>query len=125
MYIHDYDFTYNPSAPVVELGIGLKRGETLLSIVALVDSGADATLIPATYLRQIGAIPSDEKWLQSVVGERQIVELYPVALQIGNFAMYTSVVGDEYGSEAMIGRNVLNHYRVILDGPATVVEISQ
>ena len=125
MYIHDYDPAYYPAIPVVMLGIGLIRNDIPLTIVGLVDSGADATMIPVSYLQELGALPDEEKWLKSVTGERVMVELYPVFLQIGDYGLYTSVIGDETGNEVIVGRDVLNQFIVTLNGLASVVEISQ
>jgi hypothetical protein len=33
------------------------------------------------------------------------------------------VVGDEFGHEIILGRNVLNHLRILLDGPASIMEL--
>jgi len=33
------------------------------------------------------------------------------------------VVGDERGVEVVLGRNVLNRLRLLLDGPAAVIEV--
>lgn len=48
MYSHDYDGDYYPSAPVIEISIRTSRHKDKLSpkFMALVDSGADATMIP-------------------------------------------------------------------------------
>lgn len=90
----------------------------------MVDSGADATAIPVQHLMRIGALPTERRWLRGVTGERRLVELYQVYLQIGGFGQYVLAVGDTYSDEATIGRDVLNHYVVTLDGPASVVEIT-
>lgn len=52
MYSHDYAFVYTPAMPSVELSIGLTGGRILATLPAIVDSGADVTLIPLRYLRQ-------------------------------------------------------------------------
>lgn len=52
------------------------------------------------------------------------VELYDVYLQIGAYGQYLLVVGDTFGGKAIVGRDILNHYVVTLDGPAAVVEIT-
>jgi hypothetical protein len=41
-----------------------------------------------------------------------------VDLRVGDFTMPGMyVVGDELGNEAVLGRNVLNRLRLLLDGP--------
>jgi hypothetical protein len=44
--------------------------------------------------------------------------LYLVDIQIGNMTLPgLEVVGDEVSNEIILGRNVLNRLRVLLDGP--------
>jgi hypothetical protein len=42
VYTYDYDATYHPAMPVVDIEIGRATAETSLTLTALVDSGADA-----------------------------------------------------------------------------------
>ena len=107
-----------------EFSISVVRGQTTNTWLALIDSGADATAIPINYLEQIGALPVENRWLRSATGERHLVQLYEVYLQIGGYGQYVFVVGDTFSDEATIGRDILNHYVVKLDGPASVVGIS-
>ncbi len=56
---------------------------------------------------------------------RYEVDLYAVAVQIGERALhYLEVVGTEGQEEAIIGRDLLNHYVVTLDGPAHTVLVA-
>lgn len=45
MYFHDYDTSYDPAIPVVEVAVSVLREQAGISLVALLDSGADATSI--------------------------------------------------------------------------------
>lgn len=56
IYTYDYDSTYLPAMPIVTLSIGRSDSDALLALSALVDSGADATMIPVNYLKQVNAI---------------------------------------------------------------------
>jgi predicted aspartyl protease len=123
MYFHDYDASYEPAMPIVEFSISVLRGQEGIKLSALIDSGADATAVPIRYLDQIGALPVETRWLRSATGERHRVQLYEIYLQIGNYGQYVFVVGDTFSDEAIIGCDILNHYVVTLDGPASVVEI--
>lgn len=125
MYFHDYDTSYDPSIPVVEIAISVTRGTTTATLLALVDSGADATVIPIRFLDQIGATPVRRAWLRSATGERHSIQLYEVYLQIGTYGQYCVVVGDTFSDEAAVGRDILNRYIVKLDGPAITVEFMQ
>ena len=62
--------------------------------------------------------------MRSQWGERHAVSLYAVAMDINQHhfdAMW--VVGDKVGEEIVLGRNVLNRLRLLMDGPAAIVEV--
>ena len=85
---------------------------------ALVDSGADATLIPVALLEEVGAWKSGNASIRSHFGESQKVDLYLVSLHVdGRVLPGIYVVGDPSGSEVVLGRDVLNKITLFLDGP--------
>ena len=52
--------------------------------------------------------------------------LYLVSVHVGSIELSgTYVVGDEHSDEVVIGRNVLNRLRIWLDGPGSVLRISE
>ena len=125
IYTDDYGRQYDPPIPQVEITISRLQGQNGLTLTAIVDSGADATIIPIAYLRRIGAQRGEKRWLRGMTADRRRVTLYPVFLQLGPFHFYLLVVGDDLYDEPIIGRDVLNHLIVTLNGLANVVEISQ
>ncbi len=125
MYSHDYSLAYNPAMPTVELGLGVMRGRIVITLPAIVDSGADATMVPTHYLRQMRALPIEKKQLRGIQGVAYRVQLYNIFVQIGEYGLYARVVGSESNDEVIIGRAILNHFITTLNGLASVVEISQ
>lgn len=114
-----YDSFYTPPMPVLHLRLsapGEAPDDTLLS--AIVDTGADATLIPIVYLEQVEAIVSGDAVLRGVLGEVRDIHLYEVDLHIDALRLPDVLVaGDDFGAEAILGRNVLNKLILLLDGP--------
>ena len=47
----DYNTSYDPAIPVVDIEIRATKNEPAVSVSAIVDSGADATIIPVAILR--------------------------------------------------------------------------
>ncbi len=81
-------------------------------------------LMTLLNLEQIGARRVFETGLRSQWGERRTVFLYLVNLQIGTLELTgVYVVGDELGKEFILGRNVLNELRLLLDGPAELTQL--
>jgi predicted aspartyl protease len=92
-------------------------------VTALVDSGADATMIPINLLRKIRALVVETRRLRGVTGSSKVVQLYGVTIRIEGFVLPAVHVIATVGDEATLGRNVLNHLIVTLNGLAGVTEI--
>ena len=120
-----YDPTYNPPIPTLPVVVynddaGLRTAQ----LNALVDTGADGPLIPIVYLRHVQAYPIAEAFLRSHWGERRRVHLFRVDLRIADLVLPgITVVGDDQGQEIVLGRDVLNKLRLLLDGPVHEIEI--
>ena len=125
VYSFDYDTSYIPAMPTAEIRIGRALHDPTLTLTALVDSGADGTIIPVSYLKQIRARKAGKTWMSGTTGERAQVDLYQVSLQLGSYHRgRLEVVGDTRNHEVIIGRDTLNHLIVTLNGLANVVEIT-
>lgn len=122
-----YSRDYYPPVPVADITLATVA-ESLHTgpLSAIVDSGADATIVPMVYLDEIGALPTVEMIMRSQWGERRRVLMYLVDIQIDEIILAgIEVVGDELSDEIIIGRDVLNRLRIILDGPAETTTISE
>ena len=119
-----YDATYDPAVPVCALSLSVRSTGRRVELNAIIDTGADGTIIPVYYLREIGARRAFEVGMRSQWGERREVFLYLVDMQIGGAALPgIYVVGDESGQESVVGRNVLNQLKVLLDGPSALTQL--
>ena len=124
LYTYTYDNTYLPSIPVLDLFIGHALNVPTLQLSAIIDSGADATMIPVKYLKQIGARKGKQVVIRSYLGKRDPVDRYDISLQFASFSRSRiSVVGVTQTTEAVIGRDILNFLVVTLNGPGGTVEI--
>ena len=120
-----YDQSYFPTAPHIEIWIGVPEESLSVGpLSAFVDSGADATIIPISYIRPLKLEVADRKRIRSPWGDAHIVDIYFVDLGIGDVNLPPiEVVADENSEEIIVGRNVLNRLRVVLDGIKQVVEV--
>ncbi len=122
-----YSHEYYPPMPVAEVTF-ITAAESLRAgpFIAIVDSGADGTIVPVTYLNDIVALPTVEMTMRSQWGERRRVLLYLVDVQIGEITLPgIEVVGDELSTEIVLGRDVLNRLGVLLDGVDEVTTIRE
>ncbi|MCA9919352.1 MAG: retroviral-like aspartic protease family protein [Anaerolineales bacterium] len=125
-YSADYDSRFDPAMPMVELTISSSNPNTTIIRSALVDSGADATLISQADLQRLGADLIGWGRMVGVSGISQRVPIYAVQLSIGQIDLGTvRVLGYRTTDNPIVGRNVLNQLIVTLNGLAQVTEISQ
>lgn len=122
-----YNRNYFPAAPLVEVSfITVAESRRTGPLPAFVDIGADGTIAPIAVLNSISAPPTVEMLMSSQWGESRPVLMYLVDVQIADIALPgMKVVGDHLSDEVVLGRDVLNHLRVLLDGPAQTVTISE
>jgi len=121
-----YDSSYNPSAPVMTIGIGLPDEENpRQQVQALIDTGADATMVAKWILTEIGARSVGRKFLRGVTGNRELVGIYLVVIHMPTGISYgIRAVATDGSNEVILGRDVLNQWRITLDGPGEIVEIA-
>lgn len=122
-----YNREYFPPIPVAEVTF-ITAAESLRAgpFEAVIDTGADGTIVPIDYLNGILASPTVEMTMRSQWGERRRVLLYLVDVQIGEITLPgIEVVGDEQSDEIILGRDVLNRLQILLDGPSTSTAISE
>lgn len=121
VYSHTYDSQhYNPAIPVIE--IVLLSSETNappIQLTAIVDTGADATMLPVNLLEATGARYVQTLRLRGVTGQASVVETFVTSIRLGPHVVYgVQAVAMPIESEAIIGRDVLNELEIRLNGPA-------
>lgn len=111
--------------PAVTIKVSRNPLQSPITLKAILDSGADATIIPIRYLQQLKVRKEHTRWMSSVDGVRFEVDMYAVFVQIGSHQlMPVSAVGGRLNQEVIIGRDLLNHFIVTLNGLAHVIEVS-
>ena len=119
-----YSTAYSPPAPACELTLINEHTGRRVIVNAIVDTGADATIVPVRYLRELQAQRALEAGLRSQWGERRPVYLYLLDIQMADLILPgLYVVGDELGQECILGRNALNRLRLLLDGPEALTRL--
>ncbi len=120
-----YDRSYVPPAPRLTVRLAVPDesfSETELS--ALVDTGADVTIMPARLIEPLDIQADNRKILRSPWGERRPVNVYLLDVGIGDIRLpLMEIVADDRGNEVILGRNVLNRLKMVLDGPRQLLEL--
>jgi hypothetical protein len=80
--------------------------------------------VPIDVVRQLRAGVVTLKTLRGYTGGRRSVRTYLVDVEVGPFTLPgIEIVGDEAADEILLGRDVLNKLRVLLDGPARQIHV--
>lgn len=115
-----FNTTVPPASPHLSLQVAGPDVYDWIDIdSALIDTGADATVIPDAVLSRTLAVEWDQARMRSQWGEYRLVYRYEVDLRIGGrtFASIL-VVADDMGTDVIIGRDVLNRLRFLYDVPS-------
>lgn len=119
-----YDETYDPAMPVVDVLVDGYAGRPRRAVIALVDSGADGTMLPIDVLEVVAAAYEDTVRMRGVLGDSEQVDRYTVAIHLGPLVLHgVNAVASPSGSESVLGRDVLNHLLLTLNGPANTTQI--
>ena len=110
---------FSPPAPVAYVLVrSINRDRSAHDVPMLMDSGADLTLIPKACADHLNlSCEVDEEFLlRGCWGEADEVKVVDAELSFlhVNFKGRFPVIDEEYG---ILGRNVLNRFSVLLDGP--------
>jgi gag-polyprotein putative aspartyl protease len=114
-----------PPAPYVQVRLqNPVTGAEIGAVPAQIDTAADRSLIPESVVQQLSLPQVSAITLGGVGGIQQIMPTYPVNLAIHDLPYRTiEVVASPGESWVLLGRDVLNRYRLVLDGPQLALEI--
>jgi predicted aspartyl protease len=116
-----YDEIRRPPAPVLPIRVKPVGSTRAVLLTALVDSGADLTVIPIRTAEELHLTEVARIRVTGVGGAPHHVAAYAVEVETAGIASLARVVA--LGESALVGRDLLNQWTVILRGPAKVLEI--
>lgn len=113
-----YDASQDPPAPVARVTLRHPNGKTISDIPLLIDTGADITLLPRTAVERLGALEASPEQVELIGfdGSRSFASsaIAEVIFLNRSFQGRYLVLEQEQG---ILGRDVLNHLVLLLDGP--------
>ena len=116
-----YDASYfAPPAPLARITLrNPQSGLTLSDVPMLIDTGADATLVPQASVEMVGVIASPGAEFEVVAFDGTTSFMQVASLDVlflkktfkGRFLLINQEVG-------ILGRDILNHLKLLFDGPS-------
>ncbi len=120
-----YAAKYFPPAPVFSIHLAVQgQAPQIGPEVALIDTGADGTFVPTAFLEEL-SIPAIymANVRSHLAAEIHRVSVYKIDIVFDSIRLPgIEVVADDWNSEIIVGRNVLNKLQLLLDGPRQTTE---
>jgi len=116
----EYDAeNYNPPAPVAYVTLrNPATGAVLSNVPMIIDTGSDATLLPSDVVEKLGVDAEENTGFEVQVfdGDKKFLRVAKLDLLVldktfrGEYLLIDRPI-------SILGRNILNNVRILLDGP--------
>jgi hypothetical protein len=120
----EYDKTnYVPPAPSLQVVVSNPYSKESRKERGKVDSGADISVIPFGFVPQLGLAPARRLLARGYDGREGSVITYYVDLAVQEFAFELVEVVATPRTDILLGRDILNRLKMLLDGKALTFEL--
>ncbi|MEK7441193.1 MAG: retroviral-like aspartic protease family protein [Chloroflexota bacterium] len=120
----EYDQKIDPAAPFLPARLGnLESPPRYGDFRAKVDTGADMTVIPEAAVKALNLTVTDRLEVAGFDNRPTIVDVYALQIELPNGKrgkLKAFAFDEEY---VLLGRDAINHLRLLFDGPALTLEI--
>ncbi len=125
MVRYNYFRSVEPPAPFVHVTIrNPSLGLSVSDVPALLDCAADHSVIPGVLAEQIGLVQIDEIPIMGFGGHASLAPTFLAEIAIRQLqGIIVEVIANSDEFNVILGRDLLNSFRLLLDGPNLVVEI--
>lgn len=123
MTSHAYTSDFDPPAPELPLLVLSHERDTSVLVSALVDTGADVSVLPRDVVDHLGLPAIDHVDVRMTGADAGRVPLHLADVEIAGQRTTIEVLA--LGSEALIGRNLLASVILVLDGPRRELTVSR
>ncbi len=123
MFRYLYDVSRDPPAPVLPIRVGAPGADSAMLLTALVDTGADISVVPVEVPRRLGLPVIGQISVRGLAGTTRRVPVYGAEIETEMGRLPAELIG--VGQEVIIGRDFLNLWTLFLRGPRRVIEIIQ
>ncbi len=117
-----YNTSLNPPAPFLPVRISNLADSEPVTIPAKIDSGADITAVPIQLIGQLNLALAGEIQVEGYDGHPSTINCYDIILQVEHLRVEGLLVIAFNEDYLLLGRDVLNLLKLLLDGPALSLE---
>lgn len=125
MIRYRYVSSLSPAAPFINVSLRCPAtGSAVTDVPAQLDTAADRTVLPGHLVDALGLVEDGRLHFEGFAGE--IVELPVFLVEIQVHGLPGNLVRGALGEREphiLLGRDVLNAHRCLLDGPQLTLEI--
>lgn len=122
-YVYNQQVT--PPAPFVHISVRAPHEASAAVVVpAQIDTAADLSVIPGRLVEELQLLPLDSVPTLGFGGHLVTLPTYLVTLQVREMEPVTvKVLASHDEPYGLLGRDVLNRFTILLDGPNLVLEL--
>jgi hypothetical protein len=109
----------SPPAPFVKVTLRCPTtGNLATDLPAQLDTAADRTILPGQIVEALGLVDDGRALFQGFAGELVELPIFLTEIQVHDFApVLTRAALGEKEPHILLGRDVVNAHRILLDGP--------
>jgi len=114
-----YSDNYSPAAPIAYVSLtNLDTSSTIHDVPMLLDTGSDITLLPLKLCRELGIEIHQNENIDLLTFDGSVAtgSYVRLGMQFGGKQFRGNFVAFDH-AEGILGRNVLNKFSILLDGP--------
>ena len=125
MVRYAYNQQVSPPAPFVHVTVRPPyEGPIGIVIPAQIDTAADLSVIPGRFIEELQLLPLDSVSAVGFGDHLVTLPTYLVEIQVREQeAVTVKVLASRDEPFALLGRDVLNRFTVLLDGPNQILEV--
>jgi hypothetical protein len=115
----------DPPAPFVYVALRCPQtGSRVEKLPALIDTAADRTVLPGSVIQALGLTEDGRMLFQGFASEVMELPIFNVEVQVHDRpAVEIRAALGQHENHILLGRDVLNTHRILLDGPQNAFEI--
>jgi predicted aspartyl protease len=120
-----YNAQFRPPAPLVHVTIRSPDGtREAVDLPAQLDTGSDRTVIPADVVSALGIGQLDQVTVAGLGGNLLVIPTFLVQLEVRQLSpLMVEVATSPNEPLILLGRDVLNQFKILLDGPGLALEM--